>query len=366
MSEELMETELMETDRMTGGQHAGKGKNKYSRLAGSGILLLTAFIWGMAFTAQSAGMDYVGPFTMNCARSVLGGVALLPLIVWNRVRTGRKRTVSAGETEVREKRNGGAKDGTALHDSHEEMRQMKGAASECSRRATLIGGVCCGAILAVASSLQQIGIIYTTVGKAGFITTLYIVMVPLMGIFRKKKVSGRVWISVALAAVGMYLLCMNESFTVNPGDIYVFGCAIAFTGHILVIDHFSPKADGVAMSCIQFFTCAVLCGAAMLVAETPTWENIRAAAVPILYAGIMSSGVGYTLQIIGQKRTEPVVASLIMSLESVFAALGGWMLLGQKLSGRELLGCAVVFAGIMLVQLPERGASVSKGAEANR
>ncbi|MBQ6875384.1 MAG: DMT family transporter [Lachnospiraceae bacterium] len=295
-------------------------KSTHSRWFGSGILLLTAFIWGMAFTAQSAGMDYIGPFTMNCARSILGGLALLPLIAWNQARQRKK-----------------AETGT-----------------DTNWRATVIGGICCGVILAVASALQQIGIIYTTVGKAGFITTLYIVMVPLVGVFWRKKIAGRVWFSVALAAVGMYLLCMNESFTVNPGDMYVFFCAVAFTGHILVIDHFSPKADGVAMSCIQFFTCAVLSGIAMLVAETPTWENIFAAAVPILYAGIMSSGVGYTLQIIGQKYTEPTVASLIMSLESVFAVLGGWMILGEKLSGRELLGCAVVFVGIILVQLPER------------
>ena len=295
-------------------------KSTHSRWFGSGILLLTAFIWGMAFTAQSAGMDYIGPFTMNCARSILGGLALLPLIAWNQARQREKAEAGTGT----------------------------------NWRATVIGGICCGVILAVASALQQIGIIYTTVGKAGFITTLYIVMVPLVGVFWRKKIAGRVWVSVALAAMGMYLLCMNESFTVNPGDMYVFFCAVAFTGHILVIDHFSPKAYGVAMSCIQFFTCAVLSGIAMLVAETPTWENIFAAAVPILYAGIMSSGVGYTLQIIGQKYTEPTVASLIMSLESVFAVLGGWMILGEKLSGRELLGCAVVFVGIILVQLPER------------
>ena len=305
-------------------------ESTHSRWFGSGILLLTAFIWGMAFTAQSAGMDYVGPFTMNCARSILGGMALLPLIAWNRVRQ-RKKALSEGENGV-----------------------GSGQSGEATLRATVIGGICCGAILALAASLQQIGIIYTTVGKAGFITTLYIVFVPLAGIFWRKKVAGRIWMSVALAALGMYLLCMNESFTVNQGDIYVFLCAVAYTGHILVIDHFSPKADGVAMSCVQFFTCAILCGIAMVIKETPTWENIFAAAVPILYAGIMSSGVGYTLQIIGQKYTEPTVASLIMSLESVFAVLGGWLLLNEKLSGRELLGCAVVFVGIILVQLPEK------------
>jgi len=310
-----MNRERMKNDRKTS-------------LIGSGILLLTAFIWGMAFVAQSTGMDHIEPFTMNCSRSVLGGLTLLPVIIWQRMRTRRALEVTGKKTKPE-------------------------AEKECLRY-TVIGGICCGVILAVASALQQIGICYTTVGKAGFITTLYIVMVPLAGIFWKKRVAGRVWVSVALAALGMYLLCMNESFTVNPGDLYVFGCAIAFTGHILVIDYFSPKADCVAMSCIQFFTCAMVSGIGMVLFEEPTWANVRAAAVPILYAGIMSSGVAYTLQIVGQKRTEPVVASLIMSLESVFAVLGGWLLLNQKLSGKELLGCAVVFAGIILVQLPER------------
>ena len=305
------------------GKTGKEVQKRSTSLMGSGILLLTAFIWGMAFVAQSTGMDHVEPFTMNCSRSILGGLTLLPVILWQRLRARR-------------------------------LPAAEGGAERIDHGATIIGGICCGVILAVASALQQIGICYTTVGKAGFITTLYIVMVPLAGIFWKRKVSGRVWISVALAALGMYLLCMNESFTVNPGDLYVFGCAIAFTGHILVIDHFSPKADCVAMSCIQFFTCALVSGIGMFLFEEPAWVNIRAAAVPILYAGVMSSGVAYTLQIVGQKRTEPVVASLIMSLESVFAVLGGWLLLNQRLSGKEMLGCAVVFAGIILVQLPEK------------
>lgn len=328
---------------------------KNDQLVGSAILLLTAFIWGMAFVAQSTGMDHIQPFTMNCARSILGGLALLPLVIAGRlrVRSGEAdQAKNSGQTvsfSVPEKADVVSEGYSAQGDEREPANVGKE-----NLRATVIGGICCGAILAVASALQQFGICYTTVGKAGFITTLYIVMVPLAGIFRKKKVAGRVWISVALAALGMYLLCMNESFTINPGDIYVFCCAIAFTGHILVIDHFSPKADGVMMSCIQFFTCAVISGIGMLLFEEPTWANIWAAKIPILYAGIMSSGVGYTLQIIGQKRTEPVVASLIMSLESVFAVLGGWLLLNQTLSGKELLGCAVVFVGILLVQLPER------------
>lgn len=285
-----------------------------NQLVGSALLLLTAFIWGMSFVAQSTSMAHIEPFTMNCARSVLGGLALLPLVIGGRIK----------------------------------------AKTEIDWRINIIGGFWCGVVLTVASALQQIGICYTTVGKAGFITTLYIVIVPLLGLFWKKKVAGRVWVSVALAVIGMYLLCMNESFTINPGDLYVFFCAICFAGHIMVIDHFSDKTDGVLMSCIQFFTCAVFSGIAMFLFEEPTWGNLWSAKLPILYVGVMSTGVGYTLQIIGQKRTEPTVASLLMSMESVFAMLGGWVLLNQKLSTKELIGCAVVFVGILLVQLPER------------
>lgn len=348
--------------KKTGDKNRAVNTSK-NQLIGSGILLLTAFIWGMAFTAQSSSMDYIGPFTMNCTRSILGGLALLPLIIWQRVKA--KGGAAAAERTSEENCEGAETTGVSeTAGVSEKSAEVSGEAAGVSGksvgpwnetvRATVIGGICCGAILAVASSLQQIGICYTSVGKAGFITTLYIVMVPLMGVFWHRKIGGKVWFSVGLAAVGMYLLCMNESFTINPGDAYVFCCAIAFTGHILVIDHFSPKADCVVMSCIQFFTCALLCGAAMFIFEEPAWENIFAAKWAILYAGVLSSGAGYTLQIIGQKHTDPVVASLIMSLESVFAALGGWMILGQTLSGRELLGCAVVFVGIMLVQLPDK------------
>lgn len=345
------------------GDNRKNGSRNSRQLMGSGILLLTAIIWGMAFTAQSAGMDYVGPFTLNCARSVLGGLVLLPVIWYGRVKERRKRAGIQREAQPekwQEAQPGdrGKRQETQPGDREKRQETQPGnrgkrQASE-KRRATVSGGICCGIILAIASSLQQIGICYTTVGKAGFITTLYIILVPLMGVFQRRRIQGKVWVSVGLAAMGMYLLCMTDSFTVNPGDAYVFCCAAAYTGHILVIDHFSPRADGVAMSCIQFFICALLCGAAMLLFETPTWENIYAAGIPILYAGVLSSGVGYTLQIVGQKYTEPVVASLIMSLESVFAVLGGWLLLHQTLSGRELAGCAVVFAGIMLIQLPGR------------
>lgn len=284
------------------------------------LLLLTACIWGVAFVAQSVGMDYVEPFTFNCVRSVLGGLVLIPCIcfldrIGNHTKTARPKTKSDQKTLI-------------------------------------LGGVCCGIVLCLASNFQQFGIKYTTVGKAGFITACYIVIVPVMGLFFKKKCSPLVWLSVALATAGLYLLCITERFTIGAGDIFVLICAFLFSVHILVIDYFSPKVDCVRMSCIQFFVCGILSGIAMLFTETPRLAGILAAWQPILYAGIMSCGVAYTLQIVGQKGMNPTVASLILSLESCISVLAGWLILGQTLSMRELLGCLTMFAAIILAQLP--------------
>ncbi len=218
-----------------------------------------------------------------------------------------------------------------------------------------------GTALAVASALQQLGIGFTTVGKAGFITAMYIVFVPVFGIFQRRRLPVTVWISVALGVVGLYFLSMNGSFTLQKGDALILCCAFGYTAHILLIDHFSPKVDGIKMSCIQFFVCAALSAVFMLIdGSVPTWQAIGEAIIPILYTGVMSSGVGYTLQIIAQRNTEPAVASLLMSLESVFAALAGWVLLNQKFSGREMLGCAIMFAAIVLAQLPDLIAAAKK------
>lgn len=284
------------------------------------LLLLTAVIWGVAFVAQSAGMEHVGPFTFNATRSIIGGLVLLPVIFV----MDRKKS---GEEKAAEKANG---------------------------RILLLGGICCGVALAVASAFQQIGIQYTTVGKAGFITAMYIVIVPLLGMFFKKKVRLLVWIAVAIAVAGMYLLCMNESFSVGAGDLLVMICALCFAVHILVIDHFSPKVDGIIMSCIQFFVAGLVSAVPALLFEQPSFPQILAAWMPILYAGAMSSGVGYTLQVVAQKNVNPTLASLIMSLESVVSVLAGWLLLNQQLSSKELLGCALVFCAIVLAQLPEK------------
>lgn len=285
------------------------------------MLLLAAFIWGSAFVAQSVGMDYVEPFTFNCVRSIVGGLVLIPCIYL----LGKMR-------------------------SSEETPEIK----QTDQKTLVIGGVSCGVILCLASNAQQIGIQYTSVGKAGFITALYIVIVPILGIFLKRRCGWKVWVSVMIALIGFYLLCMVGGFSLERGDIWLLCCAALFSFHILVIDHFSPMVDGVKMSCIQFFTCGILSGMAMLVTENPDISNILAAWGPILYAGVLSSGVAYTLQIVGQKNYNPTVATLLLSLESVFSVLTGWAVLHQKLSTRELCGCVLIFIAVILAQLPDK------------
>ena len=296
------------------------------KLRNSLLLLLTATIWGVAFVAQSVGMDYVGPCTFLFARSLIGGVVLLPVVAVLH-KNGPSR---AGETP-------------------EDKRQ--------ARRILLIGGVCCGAALCAADLMQQIGLLHTTVGKSGFLTACYILIVPLINLFFfHRRCSRLVWGGIALAVVGMYFLCLTDGLQVNIGDLFTLLCAVLFSVHILVIDHFSPLTDGVKMSCIQFFVSAALAAVGMFLFEKPSLGAILAAWKPVLYAGALSSGVGYTLQIIGQRGMNPTVASLIMSMESVISVLAGWVLLGQALTARELFGCALMFAAIVLAQLPDRTA----------
>lgn len=217
-----------------------------------------------------------------------------------------------------------------------------------------MGGIACGICLCLASNFQQFGIKYTTVGKAGFITACYIVIVPIIGLFLKKKCSPFIWAAVIMALIGLYLLCITDDFSIGKGDILVLICAVLFSLHILVIDYFSPMVDGVKMSCIQFLVCGILSGIPALIFEHPQMSSILAAWQPVLYAGIMSCGVAYTLQIVGQKNMNPTVASLILSLESCISVLAGWFLLGQKLSTKEILGCFIMFAAIILAQLPQK------------
>lgn len=225
----------------------------------------------------------------------------------------------------------------------------------------LLGGLSCGLALGLASGLQQVGIQYTTVGKAGFITALYIVIVPILGLFFRKKVGAKLWVSVVIAIFGLYLLCMSGSLRLEWGDFLVLLCAVCFSVHIMVIDYFTTKVDGVQMSCIQFFVAALFSAVCMLFTEgVPDPHAVAISWVPILYAGVLSSGVGYTLQIIGQKGVNPTAASLVLSLESVISVLAGWVILGQSMSPREILGCVLMFCAIILAQLPDRKKRLSE------
>lgn len=282
------------------------------------MLLITSLIWGTAFVAQSEGMNYVEPFTYNAMRTLLGGVVLIPVIILFR---------------FLDKRNGKEK-------------------ASCSLKNTVIGGICCGIVLFIASSFQQSGIAQTTAGKAGFVTALYIVIVPLIGIFLHKKMPLRMWLFIAIALAGFWLLCIKQDIGISSGDLLVFFGAIFFAVHITVIDYFNEKnTDGVLMSCIQFFTAGLLMLICMFIFEKPTIPNIVGAGGTILYAGIMSCGVAYTLQILGQKHTNPTLATMLMSLESVFAALSGWLILGEKLGIKEFFGCVLIFSAVILAQL---------------
>lgn len=295
-------------------------------LRGNILLLITALIWGTAFVAQSEGMNHVEPFTYNAMRTLLGGIVLIPVIA------GFRRF---GKSECTEK---------------------------APLRVTVTGGVVCGILLCVASSFQQSGISMTTAGKAGFITALYIIIVPILEFLLFRRSNPVVWISVLIAAGGFWLLCIKEGFTVGKGDWLVLCCALFFAMHIMVIDHFNAKhADAMLMSCIQFFTAGILMLICMFLFETPSLSSIFDARYTILYAGIMSSGVAYTLQILGQRDTEPAAATLLMSLESVFAALSGWLILHEALTLKELIGCALVFAAVLLAQLKAPQEKTSKG-----
>ena len=289
------------------------------------LLLLTATIWGVAFVAQSVSMDYIGGFTFNAVRNLIGALTLLP-VIWG-----------LGKTKAPE--------------------EKKRIQASSDRKTLITGGICCGILLCFASNFQQFGIKYTSVGKAGFITACYIVIVPIIGIFLKKKCSPFIWIAVILSLCGLYLLCLTpgEGFAIGKGELLVLICAFLFSLHILTIDHFSPLVDGVKMSCIQFLVCGILSGIPALIFGSPDLAGIFAAKIPVLYAGVMSCGVAYTLQIVGQKNMNPTVASLILSLESCISVIAGWLILGQNLSSREIFGCVLMFGAIILAQLPQKG-----------
>lgn len=291
-----------------------------TKVRNSCLLFLTACIWGSSFVAQSVGMDYIGPYTFNCLRFLIGGLVLLPVIFFSRHRKKDQKDRSKDRT--------------------------------LQKKEMLCGGIVCGVVLCIASTLQQIGIIYTTAGKAGFLTAMYIVLVPVLGLFLKRKAGLQLWISVGLALIGLYLLCMKGAFSLNGGDVLLILCAVGFSVHIMVVDYFSPKLDGMILSCIQFLVTGLISGIGMLLSEQFDWHMVLLAAKPILYSGVLSCGVGYTLQVIAQKGLNPTVASLLMSLESVVSVIAGFLVLHEVLFGRELLGCVFMFAAVILAQIP--------------
>ena len=285
--------------------------------------ILAAIIWGTAFVSQSIVADYIGPFTFNALRGVVATVALgVALLVFRAL----------------ERRRGAKK------------------VEKSSPKMMILGGLCCGTALALASNLQQFGISADTdAGKAGFITALYIVLVPIMGLLLGKRVTPWIVVSVILAAAGLYFLCIDGSFTLATGDIFLIVCAVCFSIHILLIDYFTAYIDGILLSCMQFAVVAVESGIFMLIFEN---RLTRAALAPciwqVLYVGIFSSGVAYTLQILAQKGSNPTVVSLLLSLESVFATVAGAIILHETMNGREYIGCAIMLLAVILAQLPER------------
>lgn len=295
--------------------------NKKS-LYGTILLFIGSFIWGTTFVAQSMGTNHLNAFSFNCIRNFIGVFALIPVLLWQ------------------------------VHSENQGSNTLH-CLKDVFTRDLFLGGLICGTALCLASNFQQLGIEHSTVGKSAFITTLYIVLVPLFGLFFKKKLPAQIWCGVVLAMIGLYLLCMkDEAFVLTTGDIYLLLCAFFFTVQIMAVDYFAPKVNAIALSMMQFLTTAVLSGIGMIFTEIPSLENIYGAMIPLLYAGVLSSGIAYTFQIIGQKHLAPAVASLLMSLESVFATLAGWVVLREVLSTKELIGCGLVFTAVILTQIP--------------
>ena len=290
---------------------------KVNRIRQNVLPVLAAFIWGTAFVAQSVGAELVEAFTFNAARSAIAFVVLLAVCLLLRKFGAKKSCTAAYWKDL------------------------------------VISGICCGTALTVAAYFQQKGLETTSSGKAGFITALYIVIVPIVGVFLKKKAPRTIWISVVIAVAGLYCLCVTEEFSVTMGDFYVLLCSFCYSAHILVIDYFTQKVDGVEMSCTQFLVCTVLSAVGMLAMETPSMPAVMACIGPLLYVGVFSSGVAYTLQILAQKDSNPTVVSLLLCLESVFAVLAGAVILGDRMSGREYFGCVLMLVAVVLAQLPE-------------
>lgn len=297
--------------------YRNRRKPMKNNIKGNILLFVTAIVWGVSFVSQSVGVETLSPFAFNGIRMLLGSLSLVPVLIF-----------LDGKSENRKK--------------------------------LYTGGLICGLALGTASAVQTYAMKYTTAGRCGFITALYILFVPVIGIFLGKRFRKRVAYGIALALAGMYFLCIyGDTASFNFGDALTLVCSVCFAVHILCVDYFSPDVNGVALSCIQFFTAGVLNCAAMLVTGgVPSISEVTYCMVPILYSGIMSCGLAYTLQIIGQKSTEPTVASILMSFESVFAAIAGWIILGNVMKPHEIIGCVLMFASIILAQLPEKNKKI--------
>ena len=283
------------------------------QIKGALMLLGAAFFWGTTFVAQLTGMDGIGPFTYAAARYFLGFLCLSGILIFTsktRMSERRKEKLSRG----------------------------------------FLAGLICGIFLFIASSMQQISLQYTTAGKAAFITCLYIMFVPLGAAFFGKKIFPENWAGAIFALFGLYLLAINEEITINRGDVILFFSAFSWTAHILVVDKFANKVDVMELSAAQIFITMVFSFAAMLIFENPTIDAVKSAAFPIFYGGVMSSGVAFTLQLYGQKYADPSAAAILMSFESIFGALSGWLLLGEVMTGREILGCCMMILGIIVTQ----------------
>ncbi len=289
------------------------------QLRQSFLLFLTASIWGSGFVAQSVGMDHVTPFTFTFFRTLIGALFLLPFIALIK---------ALYKNKVKEK--------------------------SYTTKDLLIGSASCGLFLIMGESFQQYGLVTTDAGKTGFITSMYIIFVPLISITVGKKINRFIWIGVILAVIGMYLLCIKQDFTIERGDLLILCCAVAFAFHIMVIDHFVKTIDGVMLACGQFFMASFMGLILMLIFDfnTLSYDSLMAAAPAMLYAGIMSNGIAYTLQVVGQRGINPAVATLILSLESVMAVIFGITFLNESLDTRELIGCVIMFLAVIIAQYP--------------
>ncbi len=288
-------------------------------IKGELMLILTAVIWGTSFVSQKLGMNYVEPFTFGASRFLLGALVLIPVIL--------------------------------IFDRSNNKNNVKANNDAYSRKDLITGGILCGSALFLGASFQQIGIVYTTAGKAGFITALYIVLVPLFGLFMKKKISRLVWFGVALATGGLYLLCIKDGFTIQVGDAIVMAGTIFWALQILIVDAYNDKTQGLKLSCAQFITAGILSAVAALIFESPSIITIIECAGPILYTAIMVVGVAYTLQIIGQKTTDPNIAAIILSMESLFAVISGAIFLKETMTIKEIAGCVLMFAAVIMTQV---------------